>query len=65
MEGLSPAVADLVVLHLRELLAADGLEAFAKTSGKEGLPLLVPRRRHRPRRLRAGHLGGGRGLRRP
>ncbi|MFE4655307.1 non-homologous end-joining DNA ligase [Streptomyces hydrogenans] len=31
-----------VALHLRERLAADGLESFAKTSGSKGLHLLVP-----------------------
>ncbi|MEU8880758.1 non-homologous end-joining DNA ligase [Streptomyces hydrogenans] len=31
-----------VALHLRERLAADGLEPFAKTSGSKGLHLLVP-----------------------
>ncbi|MGW0118408.1 non-homologous end-joining DNA ligase [Streptomyces sp. NPDC003327] len=31
-----------VALHLRERLAEDGLEAFAKTSGSKGLHLLVP-----------------------
>ncbi|GAA3390928.1 non-homologous end-joining DNA ligase [Streptomyces roseoviridis] len=31
-----------VALHLRERLAADGLTAYAKTSGSKGLHLLVP-----------------------
>ncbi|MFJ3901129.1 non-homologous end-joining DNA ligase [Streptomyces sp. NPDC090025] len=31
-----------VALHLRERLAADGLTAYAKTSGAKGLHLLVP-----------------------
>ncbi|MFE0736545.1 non-homologous end-joining DNA ligase [Streptomyces sp. NPDC058855] len=31
-----------VALHLRERLAADGLQSFAKTSGSKGLHLLVP-----------------------
>jgi bifunctional non-homologous end joining protein LigD len=43
-EGASIATCCTVALRLRTALAADGLEAFPKTSGQAGLHLVVPLR---------------------